>query len=51
MKEPFHLVRYVENQVLFQSLAYLTDIVSRINELNLSLQGLDISVFSVQDKI
>jgi hypothetical protein len=29
----------------------LADIVSRINELNLSLQGLDLSVFSVQDKI
>jgi hypothetical protein len=29
----------------------LADVFSRINELNLSLQGLDISVFSVQDKI
>jgi hypothetical protein len=29
----------------------LADIFSRINEFNLSLQGLNISVFSVQDKI
>jgi hypothetical protein len=29
----------------------LADIFSRINELNLFLQGLDVSVFSVQDKI
>jgi hypothetical protein len=51
IKEPFYLARCAENHVWLQSLAYLADIFSRINELNLSLQGLDINVFSVQGKI
>jgi hypothetical protein len=50
IKQPFHLARWAENHVWLQSLAYLADIFSTINELNLYLQGLDISVFSVQDK-
>ncbi|KAK1901737.1 Zinc finger BED domain containing protein 5 [Dissostichus eleginoides] len=32
-------------------LAYLSDIFSRLNDLNLGLQGLSINVFDVQDKI
>jgi hypothetical protein len=51
IKEPFNLTRCAENDVWFQSLIYLADIFSIINELNLSLHGLIISVFSVQGKI
>jgi hypothetical protein len=50
IKEPFHLARCAENHVWLRSLAYLADIFSRINELNLSLHGLGIRFFSVQDK-
>ncbi len=32
-------------------LAYLSDIFSRLNKLNLGLQGLSINAFDVQDKI
>jgi hypothetical protein len=35
IKEPFHLARCAENHVWLQSLAYLADIFSRINQLNL----------------
>uniref|UniRef100_A0A674J7L1 HAT C-terminal dimerisation domain-containing protein n=1 Tax=Terrapene triunguis TaxID=2587831 RepID=A0A674J7L1_9SAUR len=48
---PFHLASCVENNVWLQSLAYLADIFSRINDQNLSLQGLNITVFSVQDQV
>ncbi|XP_065254448.1 zinc finger BED domain-containing protein 5-like [Emys orbicularis] len=48
---PFHLASYMENNVWLQSLAYLADIFSRINDLNLSLQGLNITVFNVQDRV
>jgi hypothetical protein len=48
IKEPFHLARCAENHVWLQSLAYLADIFSRINELNMSLQGLDIAIVSVR---
>jgi hypothetical protein len=51
IKQPFHLARFAENHVWPQSLAYLADIFSRINELNLSVQCLDMSVFSMKDKI
>uniref|UniRef100_A0A8C3HDY0 Uncharacterized protein n=1 Tax=Chrysemys picta bellii TaxID=8478 RepID=A0A8C3HDY0_CHRPI len=43
---PFHLASCMENNVWLQSLAYLADIFSRINDLNLSLQGLNITVFN-----
>jgi hypothetical protein len=41
IKQSFNLARYAENHVWLQSLAYLADIFSRINELNLSLQCFD----------
>lgn len=40
-----------EDTVWLSQLAYLSDIFSRLNELNLGLHGLSISVFDVQDKI
>uniref|UniRef100_A0A8C3FIZ9 Uncharacterized protein n=1 Tax=Chrysemys picta bellii TaxID=8478 RepID=A0A8C3FIZ9_CHRPI len=48
---PFHLASCMENNVWLQSLAYLADIFSRINDLNLSLQGLNITVFNVQERV
>ncbi|CAM4642482.1 unnamed protein product [Lepidochelys olivacea] len=44
-----HLASCMENNVWLQSLAYLVDIFSRINDLNLSLQGHNITVFNVQE--
>uniref|UniRef100_A0A8C3RXN0 Uncharacterized protein n=1 Tax=Chelydra serpentina TaxID=8475 RepID=A0A8C3RXN0_CHESE len=41
----------MEILVFFQHLAYLADIFSRINDLNLSLQGLNIIVFNVQERV
>jgi hypothetical protein len=41
----------VQKTMWLQSLAYLADIFLRVTELNMFLQGQDISVFSVQDKI
>lgn len=40
-----------EDTVWLSQLAYLSDIFSRLNEHNLGLHGLSISVFDVQDKI
>uniref|UniRef100_A0A674JCF8 HAT C-terminal dimerisation domain-containing protein n=1 Tax=Terrapene triunguis TaxID=2587831 RepID=A0A674JCF8_9SAUR len=48
---PFHLASCMENNVWLQSLAYLADIFSRINYLNFSLQGLNVTVFNVQDRV
>uniref|UniRef100_A0A452GFY1 DUF4371 domain-containing protein n=1 Tax=Gopherus agassizii TaxID=38772 RepID=A0A452GFY1_9SAUR len=48
---PFHLASCMENNVWLQSLAHLADIFSRINDLNLSLQGLNITVFNVQERV
>uniref|UniRef100_A0A8C0IJU4 DUF4371 domain-containing protein n=1 Tax=Chelonoidis abingdonii TaxID=106734 RepID=A0A8C0IJU4_CHEAB len=47
---PFHLASCMENNVWLQKLAYLADIFSRINYLNLSLQGLNVTVFNVQER-
>nr|XP_033478812.1 zinc finger BED domain-containing protein 5-like [Epinephelus lanceolatus]XP_033478814.1 zinc finger BED domain-containing protein 5-like [Epinephelus lanceolatus]XP_033478816.1 zinc finger BED domain-containing protein 5-like [Epinephelus lanceolatus] len=47
----FPLSDIFEDAVWLSQLAYLSDIFSRLNELNLGLQGLSISVFDVQDKI
>ncbi|CAM5094066.1 unnamed protein product [Natator depressus] len=48
---PFHLASCMENNVWLQSIAYLADIFSRINDLNLYLQGLNITVFNVQERV
>ena len=40
-----------DDTVWLSQLAYLSDIFSRMNELNLGLQGLSTSAFDVQDKI
>ena len=40
-----------ENSKWLSQLAYLSDIFSRLNALNLGLQGLSITVFDVNDKI
>ncbi|KAI4815534.1 hypothetical protein KUCAC02_005676 [Chaenocephalus aceratus] len=40
-----------DDTVWLSQLAYLSDIFSRLNDLNLGLQGLSINVFDVQDKI
>ena len=40
-----------DDHVWLSQLAYLSDIFSRLNELNLGLQGLSVNVFDVEDKI
>lgn len=47
----FPLSDIFEDAVWLSQLAYLSDIFSRLNDLNLGLQGLSINVFDVQDKI
>ncbi|CAL9692667.1 unnamed protein product [Knipowitschia caucasica] len=46
----FPLSDIFEDAVWLSQLAYLSDIFSRFNELNLGLQGLSINAFDVQDK-
>lgn len=48
---PFHLSSRLQDDIWLQKLAYLADIFSTLNELNLSLQGLSTAVFNTQDKI
>ncbi|KAI6651900.1 Zinc finger BED domain-containing protein 5-like [Oopsacas minuta] len=45
------LLHLFENSEWLSQLAYLSDIFSRLKELNLGLQGLSITVFDVNDKI
>ena len=47
----FSLSDIFEDAVWLSQLAYLSDILSRLNKLNLGLQGLAINVFDVQDKM
>lgn len=47
----FPLSDVFDDTVWLSQLAYLSDIFSRLNDLNLGLQGLSINVFDVQDKI
>ncbi|KAK1904161.1 Zinc finger BED domain containing protein 5 [Dissostichus eleginoides] len=47
----FPLSDVFDDTVWLSQLAYLSDIFSRLNDLNLGLQGLPINVFDVQDKI
>ncbi|KAL1281206.1 hypothetical protein QQF64_000009 [Cirrhinus molitorella] len=48
---PFHLSSFLQDDIWLQKLAYLADIFSTLNELNLSLQGLSTTVFNTQDKV
>lgn len=47
----FPLSDVFKDTVWLSQLAYLSDIFSHLNELNMGLQGLSINVFDVQDKI
>ncbi len=47
----FPLSDVFEDTVWLSELAYLSDICSRLNDLNLGLQGLSVNVFDMQDKI
>ena len=46
----FHLSDHLHNEEFLTRL-YLGDIFSRLNELNLGLQGLSATVFNLRDKI
>lgn len=48
---PFHLSSCVSDILWLQKLAYLADIFCKLNELNLSLQGAGVTIFSVHDRI
>jgi hypothetical protein len=47
----FHKASFILDPVWLQTLAYLADIFSRINYLNLSLQNLNTPVFSIQNSV
>ena len=46
-----NLSRYLQDKKWLARLAYLSDILSYINELNLKLQGPDTTIFSAWNKI
>lgn len=46
---PFELSGYLHDEEYLTCLAYLCDISSRLNKLNLGLQGVSASIFNVQD--
>ena len=47
----FHLASNLHDEDFLQKLVYLADIFSVLNELNLSLQGVSVTLFNTQDKI
>ena len=47
----FHLSDRLHDDEFVTRLAYLGDVFSRLNELNLGLQGLSTTIFKVWDKI
>ena len=47
----FSLSHCLTDTIWLQKLAYLADIFAKINEVNLSLQGKNVTVFTAQDKI
>jgi hypothetical protein len=51
LERPFHLESQLTNKNWLFRLAYLTEIFSKLNEVNLSLQGKQITVFTANDKI
>ena len=48
---PFHLSDRLHDDEWLTRLAYLGDVFSRLNELNLGLQGLSATIFNLRDKI
>ncbi|XP_022908280.2 zinc finger BED domain-containing protein 5-like [Onthophagus taurus] len=51
LNDKFELKKCLHDSTWLSKLAYLADIFSILNGLNLSLQGKDISLFHVQDKV
>ncbi|XP_071056563.1 zinc finger BED domain-containing protein 5-like [Onthophagus taurus] len=51
LNDKFELKKCLHDSTWLSKLAYLADIFSILNGLNLSLQGKDISLFYVQDKV
>ena len=49
--QKFSLSSHLLDPTWLQRLAYLADILAKLNELNLSLQGKDFTVFKAHDKI
>ncbi|XP_063049261.1 zinc finger BED domain-containing protein 5-like [Engraulis encrasicolus] len=49
--QTFHLSDSLHDEEFLSRLAYLGDIFSRLNELNLGLQGLSANVYNVREKI
>ena len=47
----FHLASSPHDEDFLKMLAYLADIFSALNELNLSMQGVSVIVFNTQDRI
>jgi hypothetical protein len=47
----FHLSDRLHNDEFLTRLAYLGDVFSHLNDLNLGLQGLSATIFNVRDKI
>uniref|UniRef100_A0A8C1P216 DUF4371 domain-containing protein n=1 Tax=Cyprinus carpio TaxID=7962 RepID=A0A8C1P216_CYPCA len=50
-ENPFDLASSMHDEDFLKRLAYLADIFSALNELNLSLQGVSVTVFNTQDRI
>lgn len=50
-ENPFHLASSMHDEDFLKRLAYLADIFSALNELNLSLQGVSVTVFNTQDRV
>ncbi len=47
----FHLSEHLHDEEFLTRLGYLADIFSRLNELNLGLQGVSATIFNVRDKV
>jgi hypothetical protein len=49
--DPFHLSSCITDVLWLQKFACLADILCKLNELNMSLQGEGVTIFSVHDRI
>ena len=47
----FHLSEHLHNEEFLTRVGYLADIFSRLNKLNLGLQGVSATIFNVRDKV
>ena len=47
----FHLSEHLHDEEFLTREGYLADIFSRLNELNLGLQGVSANIFNVRDKV